>query len=152
MRSYVTCPKFTNNLVCSTFFSSFRCLRVVYTWVFFSSQLLWELFLHEIYNLHSQTEVVILAPIMSSRIRAIRAKAKFCEHYSISLISRAVQGAWGQRCGKVCAAKGLKSDKRICSNHYKLDNLQNTFNKQLSRGEIQNRTEQPNTHEAKFIA
>ena len=56
MRDYITCPKFTTKPRLPDIFSNFLCLRVVFTWVFFSSLLLWELVHDKIQNLHSQTE------------------------------------------------------------------------------------------------
>ena len=56
MRDYVTCSKFTTKPRLRDNFSNLSCLRVVFTWVFFSSLLLWELAHNKIYNLHSQTE------------------------------------------------------------------------------------------------
>ena len=43
MRDYVTCSKFTTKPRLYNIFSNFCCPRVVFTWVFFSSSLLWEL-------------------------------------------------------------------------------------------------------------
>ena len=43
MRNYVTCSKFASKPRLGDIFSNFRFLLVVFTWVFFSSLLLWEL-------------------------------------------------------------------------------------------------------------
>ena len=48
MRDYINCPKLTTKPRLPDIFSNFRCLRVVFTWVFFSSLLPWELFLDKI--------------------------------------------------------------------------------------------------------
>ena len=57
MRDYVTFSKFTTKPRLREIFSNFRCLRVVFTWVFFSSLLLWELVHDKIYILHYQNKI-----------------------------------------------------------------------------------------------
>ena len=42
MCDYVTCPKFTTKPRLCHIYPNFRCPRVVFTWIFFSSWLLWE--------------------------------------------------------------------------------------------------------------
>ena len=73
MRDYVTCSKFTTKPRLYDIFSNFRCPRVVFTWVFLSSWLLWELVHDKIWILHPAKRglVVIFARLMSSHIRAI---------------------------------------------------------------------------------
>ena len=56
MRDYVTFSKFITNPRVRNIFSNFHCLRVVFTWAFFSSLLLWELFHDKMYILHFQSE------------------------------------------------------------------------------------------------
>ena len=56
MRDYVTFSKFTTKPRLGDIFSNFRCLRVVFTWAFVSSLLLWKLFHDKIYILHYQSE------------------------------------------------------------------------------------------------
>lgn len=74
MRDYVARSKFTTKpryFLTETFR---RCLRFVFTWVFFSSLLLWELVHDKIYNLHRSLNwglVVTFTSRMSSPFRAI---------------------------------------------------------------------------------
>ena len=49
---YVTCSKFTTKPRYGDIFSNLRCPYVVFTWVFFSSFLLWWLAHGKIYNFH----------------------------------------------------------------------------------------------------
>ena len=56
MRDYVTFSKFTTKPRVRDIFSNFHCLCVVFTWAFFSSLLLWELFHDKMYILHYQSE------------------------------------------------------------------------------------------------
>ena len=56
MRDYVTCSKFTTKPRYGDIFSNFRCPRIVVTWVFFSSLLLWELAHDKMNILHDQSE------------------------------------------------------------------------------------------------
>ena len=76
MRDYVTCSKFTTKPRLYDIFSNFRFPRVVFTWVFLSSWLLWELAHDKIWILHYPAKrglVVIFARLMSSHTRAIQA-------------------------------------------------------------------------------
>ena len=56
MRDYVTCSKVTTKPRLRDIFSDLHFLRDIFTWVFFSSWLLWKLVQDKIYNLLSQTE------------------------------------------------------------------------------------------------
>ena len=56
MRDYFTGSKFATKSCYGDIFSNFRRLRVVFTGIFFSSLLFWELARDKIYNLNSQTE------------------------------------------------------------------------------------------------
>ena len=68
VHDYVTCSKFTTKPHLGNICLNFCCSRVVFTWVFFSFWLLWELAYDKIYTLHYQSKAdspVLIATILA---------------------------------------------------------------------------------------